>query len=76
MNKSDRERQILYGLTCTWNLEQNKKTKLIDTEDKLGIARGGEWVGSKMGEGNRKVQISSYKIKMSCECYVQHDGNS
>ena len=59
MNKSDRERQMLYDLTCTWNLKQNKKTRLVDTENKLGIARGGEGVGSKMGEGNQKVQTSS-----------------
>ena len=69
-NKSDRERQLLYGLTYMWNLKQNKTkqtTQLTDTENRLGIvgiAGGWGWegekgAGSKMGERNQKVQISS-----------------
>ena len=41
-NKSVRERQILYDFTYMWNL--NNKTKLIDTENRLVVARGeGGW---------------------------------
>ena len=47
-NKSDTERQILYDLTYSWTLEAKMKTqkfKLIDTENRLGVARGGVWGG-------------------------------
>ena len=46
-NKSDRERQILYNVTYIWNLkkptanEQNKKrSRFIDTENKLVVISG------------------------------------
>ena len=50
-NKSDRERPILYDSMCMWSLKnktneeiiQNRNT-VIDTEDKLLVARG-EGVG-------------------------------
>ena len=45
-NKPDRERQILYDLTCMWNLkhkqisEYNKKeARLTDIENKLVVIR-------------------------------------
>ena len=56
-NKSDRERQLLYGLTYMWNLKQNKTkqtTQLTDTENRLGIvgiAGGWGWEGEKVVKG-------------------------
>ena len=38
--KSDREGQILHGLTCVWNLKKKKKAKLIETESRKAVARG------------------------------------
>lgn len=49
------KRQISFDLTCMQNLKQKKNQKtLIDTEDRLVVARGEE-----MGEGGRRVQVSS-----------------
>ena len=42
--------------------KKKRKTKLIDTENILVDARGGEVGAEEMGEGNQKVQASSYKI--------------
>ena len=38
-NRSERERQILYGITYTWNLKK-KKVKLIETKCRK-VAAGG-----------------------------------
>ena len=35
--------------------KQKKKNKLLDTENRLGAARGRGWGEGKMGEGNQKV---------------------
>ena len=45
--------------------KKNQKTKFIDTENRLVVARGVEYKVSKMDEGGQKVQTSSYKINMS-----------
>ena len=47
-NKSDRERQIPYNLTDTWNLKTNK----TDTEQTGGCQREGGWGLGKLGEGD------------------------
>ena len=39
------------------------KNKLIDTENRLVVARG--WGVGKVGEGSQKVQTSTYKINTS-----------
>ena len=55
-NKSDRESQILYVIIYMWNLnktKQNKTNRLIDTENKLVVARGEEIERTdKIGKGN------------------------
>ena len=48
------------------------KTELIDTENRLVVTRGGEWVVGKMCEGGQKIQTCSYKINKSWGCNVQH----
>ena len=59
-----------------WNLNKTKqsktKIKLIDTENRLLVARGGESVVGEMDEKSQKVQSSSYKINKSWGCNVQH----
>ena len=46
-----------------WNLKKNKKqTKLIDTENRLGVARDGRQRVGEIDKGNQKVQTSSYTI--------------
>jgi len=42
-----------------------KNHKLIDTKNILVVARGGGWEVDEMGEGDQKVQNSSYKILKS-----------
>lgn len=47
------------------------KTKLIDTENRLMVARDeGGWRVGKKSERDQEVQISSYKISKSWECNV------
>ena len=61
-NKSDRERQILYGLSYMWNL---KKSKFIDPENRLVVVRdegGWEWEVGEMGDRDQKVKRKS-KLK-------------
>ena len=40
---------------------KSKMSKLIDTENKLVVARGRRWEIGKISEGGQKVQTSSYK---------------
>ena len=46
--------------------KQKQKNKLIDTEKRLMVARGGvgEWEMDKIGEQGQKVQTSSCKINV------------
>lgn len=57
-----------------WDLKTktkpNQNKQLIDKEHTGGCQR--EWNMRKMGEGNQKVQILSYKIFKSEGCNVQH----
>ena len=57
------------------NNNKKHKYKLIDTWNRLVVARGrgGGAMGGKMGEGNKKVQTSSYKISKSRGCNVLWD---
>ena len=48
-----------------WNLKKRKKhnpNNLINTENRLGVARGRGWGLGKMGAGGQKVQASSYNM--------------
>ena len=51
-NKSDRERQILHGITYTWNL---KKVKFIATESGKVVTKGWGW-------GIRERLVKGYKL--------------
>ena len=77
-SKSDRERQIPYGLTFMLNLGKTKtkkprnkmnqnKTNFIDTETRSVVAK--EERGCKMGE---EGQTCSYKINKSWGYNVKH----
>ena len=60
------ERQIQYDLT--YKVESEKNPKLIDTENRLVVAREeGEKV-VKTGEGSQEVQTSSYMIHPCMLC--------
>ena len=69
-NKLDKERQILYDITCMLNL----KSEFIE-KNRLVVARsgGGKWEVGEMGEGCQKVQTSRYKINKSWGWKVQHN---
>ena len=54
LRKSHRERQILYDITCMWNLKKNytneliyKTERLIDLENKLMVTKGEKSKGKK-----------------------------
>ena len=64
-NKSDRERQILYNLTCMWNLKT--KTKLTVKENRLLELK----VVGKNGWGHQRYKLK-YKINMLWESNLQH----
>lgn len=42
-----------------------RKSKLIDSEKRLMIARDARWRAGKMGEEGQKVQAFSYKLNKS-----------
>ena len=68
-----RSPSVLLITTCALLLFLKNKIRLIDTEDKLVVAREeGSWVVGKMGEGDQEVQSSSYKIHKSWGSNVQH----
>ena len=70
LNRSDRERRILYDFT---HMRNPKKTKVMDTVNRFVLAREeGCWEVNEMGEGDQKVQTSRYKIKKSLGCNVQY----
>ena len=77
-NKSDRERQMPYDLVFMWklknktNIQRTNQPKLIDTENRLVVARGGCGGWAKMDEVHQKMQTSSYKVNKSWGYNVQH----
>ena len=62
LKKSDRERQISYGFTYTWNLKNKQKIKLIDTEDRLVVAWGRKWEGRTSAKGVKVVK--RYRLQL------------
>ena len=65
---SEGERQIPYDLTYMWNLKQpNSQIQRTD----WWLPEMG-WEIDKMGIGNQKAQISSYKVSKCWICNVQH----
>ena len=44
-----------YHMISLMEPKTNKKTKLIDTENRLVVARVGGWGVGKMGDGGQKV---------------------
>lgn len=40
---------------------ESKETKLIETENRLAVARGSMWQVGKMGEGSQKVKTPGFK---------------
>ena len=58
------KRQILHDFTYVWNLKK-KKHKLIETENRLVVARDGDLGLEEMSKGDQKVQTSSYKVNSS-----------
>ena len=71
-NKSNRERQIKYGLTYKWNWKNktNEQTKLnrnrfIDPKNKKAVARRGKSGEGEISEGDQEVQTSSCRINES-----------
>ena len=72
-NKSNRERQMSYvGSKNKWT----NKPELIDTENRLVVAKGRREGCGWNGWRESKVQISSYKINQTWGCNVQHGDHS
>ena len=55
-NKPSRERQILYGVTCAWNLKEKKILELTQKESRVVVARG--WKCGKWGDVSEMAQTS------------------
>lgn len=63
---SDVKRQILYVFTYRWKLK-------IETETKTSSClKGGNMGMGKIGEGDSEVHTTSYKIKKTWGCNIQH----
>ena len=74
---SQTEKDKNYDFTYVWNLSNNnvrtrKTHRHIDTENKLGVAAGGEWEVGKVGEQTQGVQTSSCKMDKTQGSNVQH----
>ena len=67
---------ISSDLTYIQNVEDKKKSTLIDTENRLVVARGTGPGIRKMGGGDQKVQTTSHKINMFYRCNVQQGDKS
>ena len=66
LNKSDRERQILYDFTSMWNIKNkmnkhNKTETVIDTDNKQVVARG-ESVGAGKKE-MRAIKRNNFQLQ-------------
>ena len=62
------KRQSEANTVCSHRCVTCQQMQLIDTENKLVVARGGGWGVSPMDDGGQKVEASSYKMK----CSIQH----
>ena len=65
-NKSDRERQVLYGITHISNIRQKKtmnKIRVTDTKNKLVITSGEtEGRNGKTEVGDKEIQTTTQEI--------------
>ena len=71
---SQTEKDKYCKLSLIHRILKNKQneSRLTDTENKWVATRGEEGGGSKIDEGNKEVQTSSYKINKSHECNIQY----
>lgn len=69
-NVFDREIQILYDLTLYL---ESKRNKFVETRSDFFISKGWGWGVKELGEGDEKIQTSSYKINNYWRYNVQHD---
>ena len=57
------EKNKYHMISCIFRIyKKQKTTELIDTENRLVVARGGGWEVGQVDEGNEKIQTSSNKI--------------
>ena len=71
---SQTEKDKYCELSLIHRILKNKQneSRFTDTENKWVATRGKEGGGSKIDEGNKEVQTSSYKISKSHECNIQY----
>ena len=67
---------MLYDLTYTWNLKQNKTKKTHKKEIRSVVTKGRGWGEGELNESGQNVLTSSYKINKYQGCNVQHDDYS
>ena len=60
VSQTEKEKHCIISLTC--GILKKTTTELTDTENRLEVARDGGWGMSKIDEGGKKAQTSSYKI--------------
>lgn len=62
INESDREVQIPYYFSYMWNANKQQQKaqapKLVDTVNRLAVARGRRWGVGEMGEGDKSLYSS------------------
>ena len=71
-----RNRQIPYDISHLYEKFKKKKRKSHRYREQTGGCQRQGWVLGKMGEGNQKLQTSSYTVNKSCGCNVQHGNYS
>ena len=53
------------------NSKKTKSHELIDTKNRLVVARGGGGGRAETGEGSLNVETPNYKVNKSWECNLQ-----
>ena len=61
----------MYDVSYTWTLKKaNKKTKLIESENRLVVARGRGWEVGEMGKGESEGKKKKFRFQ-----YLSHFSN-
>ena len=56
-NKSDRERQILYDITCMWNLKINANEYIYAKKKQTQVQKTNQWLPKGRGKGKGKLGV-------------------
>ena len=71
--QTEKDKYCMISLICGI---LKKKKNLIETKNRLVVARGKGWGMGEMAECGQRVYIASYKVNKFWGCNIQHDDYS